>query len=299
MTADQFVNILATVTLLEMMFAIGLGVTVSDVVGVARNWRIVCRAILANYLLVPAVAVGLLLAFHAHPLVAAGFLIAAVCPGAPYGPPLTALTKGNVVVSVGLMVILAGSSAVLAPLLLQALLPIVAGNEPIRINAAKMVITLALTQFLPLCVGLFVRQRYPAPATRLKKPAGQLSAVLNLLLIGIILVVQFRTLAAIRLMGYVGMLALLAATVLAGWALGGTTSGNRKAMTMATSVRNVGVSLVIATTSFPGSLAVSATTAYALVQTIIMALAALIWGRHSSYQGSTLAGSFKVPSTHP
>ena len=52
---------------------------------------------------VVALAVGLLLLFRPHsldpehfPLVAAGFLIAAVCPGAPYGPPFTRMAGGNV-----------------------------------------------------------------------------------------------------------------------------------------------------------------------------------------------------------
>jgi len=39
---------------------------------------------------------------------------------------------------------------------------------------------------------------------------------------------------------------------------------NRTAMTMATSVRNVGVSLVIATGSFAGTKAVTAATAFAI-----------------------------------
>ena len=123
MTTDRLINILVTITLIEMMAAIGLGVKFSDLAGVARDWRLVGRAAIANYICVPAATIGLLLLFDSHPMVAAGFLILAVCPGAPYGPPFTGLAKGNVAVSVGLMVILAGSSALLAPVLLQLLLP--------------------------------------------------------------------------------------------------------------------------------------------------------------------------------
>src|SRR5262249_53127866 len=124
MTIHQLINVLVTITLVEMMVAIGLGVTFAELLGVARNWRLVGRAALATYVCVPAAAVGLLLLFDAPPLVAAGFLILAVCPGAPYGPPLTSAARGNVAAAVGLMVILAGSSAIVAPLLLQVLLPL-------------------------------------------------------------------------------------------------------------------------------------------------------------------------------
>jgi bile acid:Na+ symporter, BASS family len=114
MTTDQLnqlINIVASITLFEMMVAIGLGVTVADVLRVATDWRLVAKASLASYVLVPAAAVGLLILFQADPYVATGFLICAVCPGAPYGPPFTGMAKGNVGVAVGLMVVLAGSGS--------------------------------------------------------------------------------------------------------------------------------------------------------------------------------------------
>src|ERR1700674_4164546 len=101
MTIDQWINLLVTITLVEMMAAIGLGVTFDELAGVARNWRLVTNAALANYVALPAFTVGLLLLFGAQPMIAAGFLILAACPGAPFGPPCTAIAKGNVAVSVG------------------------------------------------------------------------------------------------------------------------------------------------------------------------------------------------------
>ena len=279
MTVDRLINILAAITLIEMMVTIGLGVTLSDVLRVARSWSLVARAVFANYILVSASAVVLLLLFRANPMVAAGFLVAAVCPGAPYGPPLTAMAKGNVPVSVGLMVILAGSSAFFAPLLLQLLLPLVAGDRPLKISVAKMVGTLLGAQLLPLCAGILLRRQYPALADRLRGPAGVLSAVLNFLTLAVILFVQFRVLAEVRLISYVGMLSLLIVTMVAG-ALGSWgMSEERKSMVITTSVRNVGVSLVIVTGSFPGTAAITSATVYALFQTVVMVLVALAWGR--------------------
>jgi len=279
MKVDRLINILAAITLIEMMVTIGLGVTLSDVLRVSRNWSLVARAVLANYILVPAAAVGLLLLFRANPLVAVGFLVAAICPGAPYGPPLTAMAKGNVPVSVGLMVILAGSSAIVAPLLLQFLLPLVAGDTPLTISVVKIIGTLLGAQLLPLCVGLLLRDQYPSLADKLRGPAGVLSASLNLLTLAVILFVQFRVLTEIRLIGYVGMLSLLIVTMVAGVLVAKRTPEERKGMVITTSVRNVGVSLVIVSGSFPGTAAITSATVYALFQTIVMVLVALAWGR--------------------
>jgi BASS family bile acid:Na+ symporter len=279
MTMDQLINALVTITLIEMMAAIGLSVTFVDLLGVARDWRLVGRAALANYVCVPAVTVGLLLLFDAHPLVAAGFLILAVCPGAPYGPPLTAIAKGNVPVGVGLMAILAGSSAIIAPILLDFLLRLQSGSEELKIEAASIVGILLATQLVPLCIGALVRQWRPLVAERLQKPAIQVSKVLNLVAVGLILVTQFHLLAEIRLRGFVGMLALLIASLAAGWLLGGQKSDIRKTMTLTTALRNVGVGLVIATGTFAGTAAVTATLVYGLFQVLGSLLLALAWAR--------------------
>jgi BASS family bile acid:Na+ symporter len=279
MTLDRFIDLLAAITLFEMMATIGLEATISEIAAVARDRRTVIRAGVANYVIVPAAAVALLFAFHAAPLVAAGFLIAAVCPGAPYGPPFTGMARGNVALSVGLMMILAASSALLAPLLLRLLLPVVSGDHPLEINATKMLATLLGGQLLPLCLGLFMRHRWPALAGRLEKPGRRLSLLLNVALLGTILTVQFDALIAIPARAFAGMTALVLAGLAAGWLLGGRGSGERTAMAMATAVRNVAVTLVIAVASFPGTPAVTAATAFGLFQTILVALAALAWGR--------------------
>lgn len=280
MSTDRLINLIASITLIEMMLTIGLGVTMRDLAGVVRNWRLLTRAAVVNYLLVPAAAVALLLLFRASPLVAAGFLVVAVCPGAPYGPPFTSLAKGNVVAAVGLMAVLAGSSAFVAPALLRLLLPMMAGDQDLRVNAGRMIAALAVSQFLPLCVGLFVRHRYPAAADRAAPTAARISVALNLLLVATILALQFPLLMQIRLAGYGGMVVLLAVTFALGLAAGaGDTAEGRKALAITTGVRNAGVAVVIATASFPGTTAITATVAYALVQTVGMALLATGWGR--------------------
>jgi len=296
MTAEhvnQLINILASVTLFEMMVAIGLGGTFSELGRVARDWRLLSRAVLANYVFFPAVAVELLIALNVDPLVAAGILIPAVCPGAPFGPPFTAMARGNVVVAIGLMTVLAGSSAIVAPLLLRLLLPVTSGDLNVPIDAAELVGTLMIAQFIPLCIGLSVRRWRPDWAARLIKPAGQVSTLLNLALLAVVVTVQFPMLLDIRARGYAGMCVLVGAGVAAGWLLGGPARGTRTAMAMATAVRNVGVSLVIATKTFPGTSAVTAATIFAIFQTVLMALVALAWGRLASAPATTT----KAPAT--
>jgi bile acid:Na+ symporter, BASS family len=281
MSLDRLINLLVTITLIEMMVLIGLRVTFAEIAGTVRDWRLLGWAAAANYLLVPAAAIALLVVFDVSPAIAAGFLILAVCPGAPFGPPFAGIARANVSMAVGLMVVLAASSAIVSPVLLLVLLPWVSGGEAPRIDLIAMVGALLVTQLLPLLVGLLVRHRFPRLADSLLSPFELVSKVLSLSVAGLILATQYPMLAEIRMRGFVGMLILLAASLAIGWFAGGAGIDNRKTMALTTALRNVGVGLVIVTGNFAGTAAVSAALAYGIVEVFGSLLLALWWGRRT------------------
>ncbi len=281
MTLDQLIQLVVVATLMEMMITAGLGVTLAQLSAVATNWRLVGSAFLANYVCVPLVTILLLWFSAPSPSVVAGFLILAVCPGGPYAPPFTMFARGNVAAAVGLMVLLAGSSAILAPLLLSILLPLMSGDQPLHVNPLRLVLTLLVTQLLPLCVGLGIRRWLPALAFKLENPAQLLSKIMNVCSSGLIVYAQFSTLARIPPLAFAGMLTLLLVSFGVGWLAGAPAGDQRKSMTLLTSLRNVAVCLVIATSAFPGTSATSAVVAYALVEITGALILAVLWGRRS------------------
>ena len=149
MSLDQVISLLVAVTLIEMMFATGLGVRLAEIIHAARNGWLLFRSGLANYMLVPAAAVVLLHLVDAEPMVAVGILILAVCPGAPYAPPLQPSPAAPTATSVGLMVVLAGVSVLLAPLLLSLLLPFTTGRADLHVDPLGMFALIAVTQLPP------------------------------------------------------------------------------------------------------------------------------------------------------
>lgn len=282
MTMDQAIGILALITLVEMMVSVGLGTSFADFVAAATDPRLITRAVIANYVLVPVVTVGLLLLFRAPPMVAVGFLILAVCPGGPYGPPYTAIAKGNASTAAGLMVILVASSALLSPALLRLFAGPFAGDQPLTLDVARMSLTLVFGQVLPLMVGLAISRWRPAVAGKLIVPARRGAMLLNVAFLALVLTAQYRILLQIKALAWVGMLALLISCALIGWAAGGRDAGGRRAMALTTAVRNNGVGMVIATGAFPGTPAVTAAMIYGLVGFLGSLLLALAWGRHGT-----------------
>lgn len=273
------ITLIVSVTLMEMMFAMGLRMNFTGLAqSVADNSSLVVRALLSNYLVIPAITLIFLALVPSTPTVATAFLILAVCPGAPYGPPFTAIARGNFTLSVGLMVILAGSSAILAPVLLYILVPLISpGNSTISFDAGRLIGTLFFIQLLPLGVGLSLRQWKPVIAERLVKPASHASKVLNTLMVIVIASAQFRLLGSIGHTGLITMVLLLAGCTFAGWMIGWPGKSNRRTLSIVTSLRNMSLAMVIAAGSFPGVPALTAVLAYAAVAGTGLLLLSFWW----------------------
>jgi BASS family bile acid:Na+ symporter len=265
MTPAQFVNLLTIAGLVAMMLSMGFKVTLAEVTASITKPRLVAAGLVANFVLVPAVTAGLLYAFSPDPMVSVGFLILAVCPAAPVGPPFAAVAKGDVPYATGQMVVLAGLSAVLAPALLSLFLPRLLPASDLRIDYLAIVRTLLVSQMLPLAVGLGLHHRAPKLTGRIVKPIGVLANLLLLGVVALVLIREFESLAAIRLRGWCGMFLLLAASLAIGWLLGGPGRSRRKALAVTTAARNAAVALVIVSANFAESAAVTAVVAFALV----------------------------------
>jgi BASS family bile acid:Na+ symporter len=88
------------------MIAMGVGLTVGQIIGALRNVRLVMLALLANFVVMPlgAVALGKMLMLDA-PL-GVGLLLLGAAAGAPFLPNLAELARGNLPLAVGIMVLM-------------------------------------------------------------------------------------------------------------------------------------------------------------------------------------------------
>jgi BASS family bile acid:Na+ symporter len=284
MDTPTLITLLNVTALVTIMLSMGMQVRFEAVLAAARRTRLLVLGLLANYVLVPTVTLGLLFLFQANSLVWVGFLILAVCPGAPLGPPLAGVARGDVPWSIGMMVILAGLSAFLTPALLSVLLARIAPDGDLQINYLVIVRTLLITQMLPLALGLGVHHRAPGLTQWIAKPVSRLANVLLLALVGLIVAAQHETLATIQLRGWSGMSLLFLASLGIGWLCGGPDFATRKAMAVTTATRNAAVGLVIVTGKFADTPAVTAVVAYALISTIGVLGFALLLGRFAAIE---------------
>ncbi len=267
MSAAALVQPLSVALLLVMMAGLGMKVSFAQV-GRSITPSLVVRGLLANFLLTPIATVLFLRAYHVQPLVAAGFLILAVCAGAAFTPAVTAMAKGSVPSAIGLMVVLSAFDAILVPVLLRFLLSRLPGTEDIQISFLAILKTLLITQMLPLLCALGVHAWKPAIAPKLAKPLNVVTQVLMLVVNVVVFIAYWDDLKRFQLRAYVGMTLLFVVMFAIGWFLSAPGYAERKAMALTSAVRNTGVSLVIIAEGFANTPAVPAVVVFGLVMTI-------------------------------
>ena len=105
------------------MVTAGLGLSVRDIAAPLRRARLVVLALVANFVIAPALAYGLTALLPLERPYEVGLLLLACAAGAPFLPKLAHLAKGDMAFSVGLMLLLMVGSVILMPITLPLLIP--------------------------------------------------------------------------------------------------------------------------------------------------------------------------------
>ena len=101
------------------MLAMGSGLTMRQIIEPLRNARVVLLALLANFVLMPLVALALAKALWLDNPFAVGLLVLGCAAGAPFLPKLAEIAKGNLAFSVGAMVLLMVVTVGYLPVVMQ------------------------------------------------------------------------------------------------------------------------------------------------------------------------------------
>ena len=236
--------------LCSMMLSIGLEVAWRQLLDAFRDWSLLGRALVANLVLVPLLGLVLVRLFPMSPDIAAGMLILAAAPGAPFAVHFTSKAKDSVAFAAALLFVLTVVALVATPSVAGLL---IRADTPLTLPVWRVVRGAILYLVLPLFGG-FVLQRWGGSLARaLRKPATICAAVCFPAVT--VLTIEMKS-AATRTIGVSALVALFLLVVGAmslGWLMGGPDTGTRRVLATSTGMRNVMVALLIAVTSFPNS----------------------------------------------
>lgn len=230
------------------MLAAGLGARLDELIEPLRKSHSVLAALLANFVIVPALGFTIVHALSLDRPIAIGLLLVATAAGAPFLVKLTRTAQGDVMLSATLLILLLPASIVYMPIVVPLLVP--------EANVSWWAIArpLLLTMLLPLGLGMAARWRF----------GGKLGALLpwlrrisTLTLVAIILSALLASWNGI--VGLFGTGAILAAALLAagafaaGYALSTRGPAGRAVLGLGTAQRNVAAAMVVATQALDDS----------------------------------------------
>ena len=233
------------------MTAMGLSLTIPQIIKPLKDVKLLVLALVANFILAPILAYALTIVFgnlfggfSEENRIA--FILLSTAAGAPFLPKLAQMAKGNVAYSVGLMTLLMVVSVLFLPIALPLLLP------GVEVDAWAIAKSLIGAMLVPLGIGLFIKARYKETAAHLQPTFGQASNTALMLMMGVMLVMNVKT-----ILGVVGTGVLLAGVIfyigsfLIGFLMGfGADQETKSVLGLGTGQRNLSAAFVVAAGNF-------------------------------------------------
>ena len=244
------------------MLAMGMSLTVAQIVEPLRNVRLVVLALLANFVLVPALAYVITAVIPIDDALRTGLIVLAAAGGAPFLPKLVQVAQGPIALGVGVMVLLMVVTIAYLPIVLPLLLP------GVDVDPWAIAQSLVVLMLVPLAIGLLIRANAAETAAQYGPVFTKASSLAIVVLMVAGLALSARNI--LGLLGTGGIIALLLFVLGAlaiGVVLGGRDPGVRTVLGLGTAQRNVSAALVVAAQNFGAD-----TLTFVLVGAIVMLL---------------------------
>jgi predicted Na+-dependent transporter len=271
-------KIVAIVMLISIMFNAGLQIDRERLFAALKDYSLLARALLANFIIVPLLGVLLVRVFNLSAGVAVGFLLMAIAPGVPFLVRAAGRQPGgSLAFAAELAFIMPALSILTIPITTRFIFP---PEIAAQVPFGSLLITLVGFQLVPLLIGLLVAYRAPAVATKLQRP---LTLVFFVAVIALLVILGPTIIKGIMsIYGSHGIWAMLVLVLLSlgiGYLLGGPHIEYRRTLSIATALRNIGTCAVIATSSFGHTLVAATVLTYFIVQFIIALIARVYFHR--------------------
>ncbi len=193
MDAGQL-QLLLGIAIFAILFSIGIGLAVSDFMGIVARPRAFATILACQLLLLPAVAIVIVRVFGMTDATGFGLLLLAVCPGGVTSNVFTRIAGGFTALSVSLTACNSMLAVVSIPAVLfvgQKLLGMQA--EVYTIPLDYLAGQLLVITFVPVVLGMLVRHFAPRAALQLERYLLPLTSVLFFLLIFSVWYLEFDT----------------------------------------------------------------------------------------------------------
>lgn len=262
------------------MLTVGFRYTVREIIEPLRDIPGVITALLANFVLVPLLAAGILQLIRLDRPFAIGLLIVATAAGAPLVIKLTVLARDDVAFAASMLVLLLLITIIYMPLVV----PRIAAEA--SVSAMSIARPLILTMLLPLLIAFGVKAFLPRWAEALLPYARMLTNIaLYVMLVSTLLANSNEVVSVFGTGAILASFLLIGGAFAIGYLVGTFDKHEKVVLGFATAQRNFAAAIVVAVQSFTGSGVLVMTIVCSTVAMLFLPLAGLI-------------GKYRAKSTH-
>ncbi|GIJ21965.1 hypothetical protein [Micromonospora lutea] len=241
----QVADLAVLVFAVTSMLSVGFTYSARQILLPLRDVWALLRALLANFVLVPLLVLGILRLWPIDRPLAAGLLLVALAAGAPFLVKLTAVAQSEVPLSATLLVLLLPVTVLYAPVVVPRVLP------EAEVSFGALAVPLLLSMLLPLAGALLVNSRWPGRARQWGPVARRVSTVTLVVLVVATTLANIPTIIDLFTDGaIVPPLLMIVGAFVIGYLLGGRDRDAREVLGLGTAQRNISAATVMATQGF-------------------------------------------------
>jgi bile acid:Na+ symporter, BASS family len=179
-----------------IMLGLGLSLTIDDFKRVVKYPRAIIVGLVCQMLLLPAVCLGIAVAFNLPPVLAVGLMLLAASPGGATANLYSHLSQGDVALNVTLTAVNSVLSVFMLPIIVNFSLGYFMSDDATQVGIQfKKVIEVFAIVLVPVAIGMFIQNKNKAFADKMEKPVKIISAVLLITIITIMIIKGKDTLA--------------------------------------------------------------------------------------------------------
>jgi BASS family bile acid:Na+ symporter len=177
------VQIFLPLALALVMFGLGLTLTTADFARVAKYPKAAIIALVCQVVILPAICLGLVLAFGLKGVLAVGMMLLVASPGGTSANLFSHLAGGDVALNITLTAINSVLAVFTLPIVVGlSMAHFMADNAEVGLQPAKFVQVFAIV-LVPVAIGMLVRRKFEAWALKMNDPVRIASVVVLVLVI--------------------------------------------------------------------------------------------------------------------
>ena len=263
------VTVILSVALAFIMFSLGLGLTGSDFLRVAKQPRDFFVGAFSQIILLPIIAFILVKIWSIAPELAIGVMIIAAAPGGVTSNLLTSFAKGDVALSISLTAIISLLCVVTIPFIVLTSVELLGGSDITQdISLFSMSRDMFLIVTVPVILGMLLRQFASGVALKLEPIAKKVSIILFVVvLLGAIAAERENVISYFAQAGLITLILNVVMMVVAYFVAQLLASGTKqkKCITIECGLQNGTLAIFVATSIFGGGLYVVPAATYSLI----------------------------------